>query len=105
VQAAPPPGSEEKARKEAPITRRIAAPDRRPIKGKAQWAGRSVTAFRRRTALGKTIGERVPPALRRRLDLPSSTLPPLTKLANAKLPGTGIEEWNDFVTRLRQTLK
>ena len=46
----------------------------------------------RRAGLGKTIFEPAPPELRRLLGLTGSNLNQLTKLANTKLPGTGIEE-------------
>jgi uncharacterized protein (DUF1778 family) len=106
LSAEPTPSSEEKESKEAHINMRVAATDKRAIEAKAKRAGLSVADYMRRAALGKTIVERVPPELRRLLGVTSSNLNQLTKLANAgKLPGAGIEELNDLVTRLRQTLK
>jgi hypothetical protein len=74
------------------INLRIATTDRRTIEGKAQRAGLSVADYMRRAAPGKTIVERAPPELRQLLGLTSSNLNQLIKLANTKLPGTGIEE-------------
>lgn len=106
LSADPAPSSEEKENKGEHINMRIAATDKRTIEGKAKRAGLSVTEYLRRAGLGRTIVERVPPELRRLLGVTSSNLNQLTKLANAgKLPGAGIEELNDLVTRLRQTLR
>jgi hypothetical protein len=100
------PTGEEKENKEAHINMRIAATDKRAIEAKAKRAGLSVTEYLRRAGLGRAIVERVPPELRRLLGATSGNLNQLTKLASAgQLPGLGIEELNDLVTRLRQTLK
>jgi predicted DNA binding CopG/RHH family protein len=100
------PANDERGGKEEHINLRIAAADKRAIEGKAERAGLSVADYMRRAALGRTIVERVPPDLRRQLGTASSNLNQLAKLANAgKLPGVGVEEINDLVARLRQTLK
>jgi hypothetical protein len=100
------PEGEENAGKNARIGVRLAATDKRAIAAKAKLAGLSVGEYMRRAALGRTIVERIPPELRRLLGATGSNLNQLTKLANAgKLPGAGIDQLNDLVTRLLQTLK
>ncbi|MGI4735017.1 MAG: plasmid mobilization protein [Janthinobacterium lividum] len=102
----PTPAGDETAGKEEHINMRIAATDKRAIEAKAKRAGLSVTDYMRRAALGKRIAERVPPELRRLLGVTGSNLNQLTKLANSgKLPGAGIEQLNELVTLLLQTLK
>jgi hypothetical protein len=106
VTPVPAPAGEEKAGKKARIGVRLAATDKRAIAAKAKLAGLSVGEYMRRAALGRTIVERIPPELRRLLGATGSNLNQLTKLANAgKLPGAGIDQLNDLVTRLLQTLK
>jgi hypothetical protein len=100
------PISDEKVTKEAHINMRIAASDKHTIEGKAKQAGLSVTEYLRRAGLNRTIVERVPPELRRQLGAAGSNLIQLTRLATAgKLPGVGIEQLNELLTRLLQTLK
>ena len=92
--------------KDERIDVRVAATDKRAIEAKAKRAGLSVGEYMRRAALGRTIVERVPPELRRLLGTTGNNLNQLARLANAgKLPGVGIEQLNDLVTRLLQTLK
>ncbi len=106
VTPAPEPAGEENAGKNTRIGVRLAATDKRAIAAKAKLAGLSVGEYMRRAALGRTIVERIPPELRRLLGATGSNLNQLTKLANAgKLPGAGIDQLNDLVTRLLQTLK
>jgi hypothetical protein len=100
------PEGKENAGKNARIGVRLAATEKSAIAAKAKLAGLSVGEYMRRAALGRTIVERIPPELRRLLGATGSNLNQLTKLAKAgKLPGTGIDQLNDLVTRLLQTLK
>jgi uncharacterized protein (DUF1778 family) len=100
------PSSEETASKGEHINLRIAAPDKRAIEAKAKRAGLSVADYMRRTALGKTIVERVPPELRKQLVAAGNNFQQLARLANSgKLPGAGIEALNELVNRLLQTLR
>ena len=102
----PAPESEASAGKDERIDVRVATTDKRAIEAKAKRAGLSVGEYMRRAALGRTIVERVPPALRQLLGTSGNNLVQLARLANAgKLPGAGIEQLNDLVTRLLQTLK
>lgn len=104
--SAPTPEGKENAGKNARIGVRLAAIDKRSIAAKAKLAGLSTGEYMRRAALGRTIVERIPPELRRLLGATSSHLHQLTKLANAgRLPGAGIEQLNDLVVRLLQTLR
>jgi hypothetical protein len=104
--AEPTSQSEEKPSKHAHINVRIAASEKRAIEAKAKQAGLSVGEYMRRAALGKRIVERVPPELRRLLGATGSNLNQLTKLANSgRLPGAGIEQLNELITLLLQTLK
>jgi hypothetical protein len=94
------------ANKEERIECRVSAAEKRMIAEKAKQAGISRGEFIRRAALGRRIAERVPPELRRLLGATGSNLNQLTKLANSgKLPGVGIDQLNELVTLLLQTLK
>ena len=94
------------ANKEERIECRVSVSDKRTIAAKAKQAGISTGEFMRRAALGRRIVERVPPELRRLLGATGSNLNQLTKLANSgKLPGVGIEQLNELVTLLLQTLR
>jgi uncharacterized protein (DUF1778 family) len=94
------------ANKEERIECRLSVDEKRIISEKAKQAGISRGEFIRRAALGRRIAERVPPELRRLLGATGSNLNQLTKLANSgKLPGVGIEQLNELVTLLLQTLK
>lgn len=107
-QTAPDVGAETEAaaNKDARIECRVSATEKRAIEIKAKQAGISTAEFIRRAALGRRIAERVPPELRRLLGATGSNLNQLTKLANSgKLPGVGIEQLNELVTLLLQTLK
>jgi hypothetical protein len=85
---------------------RVSADEKRAIEEKAKQAGLSTGDYMRRVALGKRIAERVPPELRRLLGATGSNLNQLTKLANSgKLSGMGIDQLNELVTLLLQTLK
>jgi len=100
------PEPEANPSKDERIDVRVAATEKRAIEAKAKQAGLTVGEYMRRAALGRTIVERIPPELRRLLGASGSNLNQLTKLANAgKLPGAGIDQLNDLVTRLLQTLK
>ena len=100
------PEGEGNAGKNARIGVRLAVTEKSAIAAKAKLAGLSVGEYMRRAALGRTIVERIPPELRRLLGATGSNLNQLTKLAKAgKLPGAGIDQLNDLVTRLLQTLK
>jgi hypothetical protein len=92
--------------KEQRIELRVSADEKRMIAAKAKQAGLTIADYLRRAALGKRIAERVPPELRRLLSATGSNLNQLTKLANSgRLPGVGIEQLNELITLLLQTLK
>ncbi|MGI4734159.1 MAG: plasmid mobilization protein [Janthinobacterium lividum] len=92
--------------KEQRIELRVSTEEKRIIAAKAKQAGLTTADYLRRAALGKRIAERVPPELRRLLGATGSNLNQLTKLANSgRLPGVGIEQLNELVTLLLQTLK
>jgi hypothetical protein len=92
--------------KEQRIELRVSADEKRMIAAKAKQAGLTTADYLRRAALGKRIAERVPPELRRLLSATGSNLNQLTKLANSgRLPGVGIEQLNELITLLLQTLK